>query len=467
MADDEPVESPLKTVFNYDYYILRGSEEYEENLGAFYKLMCYRTLEGSWLGIVVKRTFGYSLEEKDRGFKIFAVEYKNGTLIDRDINSLFPEFFQTAKSYYEHNQTSPCLVSDGKGLVFQSSNYWPVRFLWNGNTFELDPESVILTDNIDNTYGWFSGKCFVKLGESTDELDVNNNCVEDGEVMAHFDVEDSIVVGYTVKSPKCGFAQARDAYTISSKPVAIGFPIGNVLDYEKTPYGIKDHTIVTEHRDGNYVITQQINHNKSIRRDIFIEFIAKDEQSNIESIRVYTKEIIVTLKTELDDESMISERTKSMFWAIGLNTDDPNFGAFKSFSGFGNGFDVYFDGSVKKIRFQTYDTDEGGTLAVLAKYYDWRGIPDLQSWLYLNKTLTTTDFTIPVPEPEQFGAWNFYGDYVTPEKYNFSLTNEGIKYFADSEFSDDASNHVNPDFYEIRYRWTGKDFELTTEQQNY
>ena len=69
---------------------------------------------------------------------------------------------------------------------------------WQHLKYEGIPFTTYLTNNINHTYGWFDRGCFVKIGESADDLDANNDCVENGEVMAHFDVEDGIVVGCCV-----------------------------------------------------------------------------------------------------------------------------------------------------------------------------------------------------------------------------------------------------------------------------
>lgn len=455
--EEDVTEFLSKTHMKYEYIIPRGSEEYDDMLVAIYELQCYQTLNDSWMGIVKKHVNGYQLNQQDCNSKVFAVEYRDGILTDRDVNALFPESSQLAEQYYSF----PSFITDNEGLLFQSSNYWPVRLLWNGKTFEQDPKSVILTCDIHKFYGWFDRECFVKLGEVAENLDANNDCVEDGEVLAHFDVQDGIVVGYTVKSPKCGFAQTENGYSITSKPIAIGFPISNVIDYEGYTHD-KDNTIVTGHRDGKYVITQQLNHDKNIRRDIFIEFIADDEQSDIESIRVYTKEFVMTLQTELDDSS-ISKKTKSLFSALNIDTNGPDFGAFQSVSGFDNGFSIYFKGKVNEMRFQTYEVNDGSTLIFLAKYQDNEKMPEVRSWFYQDNSFEEVELPLPSPEPEDFRAWSLYGDDITPEDYLLTFTNDGLKYYGNTEFADDASNRVNPAFYEVRYRWVGDAFEMTEE----
>ena len=119
--------------------------------------------------------------------------------------------------------------------------------------------------------------------------------MSDGEVLAHFIVEDGVISGYNLRSPLCGFAQVEEfddkGWHITSEPVAIGLPVKNVLDYEKDPTILKDTTIVTDYRDGKYIITQQLCHSEDFGIDIFIEFTANDEQSDIETIRVYSEKI--------------------------------------------------------------------------------------------------------------------------------------------------------------------------------
>ena len=288
-TEEDVCELVSKTNLKYDYFIPRGSEEPDNMLVAQFELQCFQTFDDSWMGIVTENAFGYQLEEEDCHREVFAVEYKDGVLTDHDINTLFPESFQIASDYFLRGHFN-CLLFANESVIFSNDDFWPIKYNWNGKTFEQDPESVILMNAIGRYSGTFLDWCIV--GGKPNGLDENNDVVSDGAVLAHFVVKDGIISEYTVKSPLCGFAQVEEydeGWHITSKPVAIGFPIKNVLDYEKDPTLLKDTTIVSDHRDGQYVITQQLCHSEDLGVDIFIEFTANDEQSDIACIRVFSK----------------------------------------------------------------------------------------------------------------------------------------------------------------------------------
>ena len=291
-TEEDVSELLSKTNLKYDYYIPRGSEEPDNMLVAQFELQCFQTFSNSWMGIVTENAFGYLLEEEDCHREVFAVEYKDGVLTDRDVNTLFPESFQIATNYFLNGYFN-CLLFANESVIFSNDDYWPIKYNWNGHTFDQDPESVILLNSIGRYSGKFLDWCYV--GGKPNGLDENNDVVSDGEVLAHFIVEDGVISGYNLRSPLCGFAQVEEfddkGWHITSEPVAIGLPVKNVLDYEKDPTILKDTTIVTDYRDGKYIITQQLCHSEDFGIDIFIEFTANDEQSDIETIRVYSEKI--------------------------------------------------------------------------------------------------------------------------------------------------------------------------------
>ena len=471
ISDDEATTHISKTYLKYNYFIDRGSEEEDNLLVALYQVKCYQTFDDSWLCIVLKEARGYGLDEKDHGKKVFAVDYKNGTLTDRDINTLFPESFKIATDYFNASYYESCLVFDNDGLSFCSTAYWPIRYNWNGKTFDQDPESVVLRNSIHNFYGYFDapGIGYLAIGKEPIGLNNNDDFVYDGEVMAHFLLKDGKTTGYTLKSPKCGFVQTTDYQAgvdrITSKPIAIGFPIQNVLDYEKKPLSIKDTTIVTNQKDGNYVITQQLMHNTLDRLDIFIEFTSKDKNSNIESIRVYSEEIVVTLEDELRNNDDINPTTKSIFQAANFDVNDPDFGEFNYVGGSDNGFTIHFKGAVDEVRFQTYPAVDGKTLVVLSKHYEKEDLTIPEFWYFQNGNLTKTTVSLPKPRPEDFRAWRINFDSTIPtDGYQLRFTNAGIEYYTRSERNDETDMRdefgifINPDFYTVKYNWNGTSF---------
>lgn len=466
--EDDITEFENSICMKYEYFVPRGSEEPDNLLVAVYKLCCYQTFNDSWLAIVTKDARGYELDEEYVGKEIFAVEYQDGNLTDRDINALFPESFKIVQDYFSNNYYD-CLIFNNDNFIFSTDCYWPIKYNWNGETFEQDPESVVMENAVENFHGFFRvrGANGLSLGNEPNGLDENNDFVRDGRRLAHFLLEDGKVVGYTLEDPICGFVQLDDYLdgisTIVSKPVAIGYPIQNVLDYEKKPFSIKDTTAVARYVDNRYVITQQLMHNTLERFDIFIEFTAQDEQSDIESILVYTQPIVVTLESELSEDHDINAKTKSLFRAI--NYDDSDLGEYYYMSGYENGFSIHYMGDIDEVRFQTYPFDDGRTLIVLAKLPRDRFATEYQCWEEVDGNLNEVAYDFPMPSPEDFPAWNINDDMTIPsEGYQLKFNNEGLEYYTHSDRNDGISDrdewgyYINPGFYTVKYAWDGKDF---------
>ena len=475
--EDDITEFENSICMKYEYFVPRGSEEPDNLLVAVYKLCCYQTFNDSWLAIVTKDARGYELDEEYVGKEIFAVEYQDGNLTDRDINALFPESFKIVQDYFSNNYYD-CLIFNNDNFIFSTDCYWPIKYNWNGETFEQDPESVVMENAVENFHGFFRvrGASGLSLGNEPNGLDENNDFVRDGRRLAHFLLEDGKVVGYTLEDPICGFVQLDDYLdgisTIVSKPVAIGYPIENVLDYEKKPLCIKDTTATAGYRDGKYVITQQLMHNNLERFDIYIEFTAEDEDSDIESIRVYITPIVVTLESEILENSDINDNVKSLFHAIPF--DDSELGEFYYVSGYENGFSAYYKDDIDEVRFQTYPINGGGTLMFLAQLPSEGFGTQYQCWLEQNGNLTKVDYELPYPNPEDFPAWGVNYDLSIPsDGYQLRFTNDGIEYYTHSERNDGYNDrdvdgsYINPDFYKVRYTWNGNEFVIKEETWYY
>lgn len=437
--EEDVTEFFSKTHMIYDYFIPRGSEEDDNMLVARFELQCYQTFDNSWMGIVTANAFGYQLKKEDCHCEVFAVEYKDGILTDRDINTLFPEFFRTATRYFINGHYT-CLVFANESVTFSNDDYWPVKYNWNGKTFEQDPESVIMVNSIGRYSGQFLN--WYSVGDKPRDLDENNDVVDDEEVLAHFVVENGIVSEYTLQHPICGFAQREEYldgnWEITSKPVAIGFPIQNVLDYEKDSTMLKDVTIVTDYRDGQYMITQQLCHNKNLGVDIFIEFTAEDEQSDIENIRVYSKPIVITAASEVEDCEAIKPKAKSIFRALGFDVNNPELGVFERVCGMGNGFFIVYKGAVKELHFQTYEANDGSTLVLLVTLKAHGSVLDVHYWSYKDGTFEETDLGL-IPSN---------ADYVNIDETGFN-------------YHRPTAPNEDPDAFWINtYDWNGDTFEL-------
>ena len=476
-TQEETTDTINRTELEYDYIIPQGFAEEDNLLAANYHLKCFQKLDDTWVGIVTKYVHGYGLEEADCGRKLFAVHYDGTKTTGLDINQLFPEWFGLIQDYYTESYDN-CFYFNNDAMTFSTTGYWPIKLNWNGNGFEKDPESVIMTNSVQMASGEFcyyeKGKFhWIHIGDSF-YGEGNNLLDENGNVLAHFDVNNGIVEGYTLESPSCGVVQSFDydsdlkVSKITSKPIALGYPIQNVLDYNKG-YWMKDTVVSQGMKDGKYVITQQIAHDKILKkRDIFIDFTAQDEHSNIEQIRVYSYPITITLEGEVNESETLRPHVKEIFNALGYDFKSPEFGDFDHFIGHHddkNGFDFYFNGEVKNVRFQTYDAGDK-QLVVIAKYGEDEKLTDINSWYYQNGSFKETILDLPIPLPEEFEAYTRNNDYdIRLENYVLSFNDKGIEYYAITERNDGASTkdedgiYINPDFYTITYQWNGKNFE--------
>ncbi|MBR4392278.1 MAG: hypothetical protein IKT08_09280 [Bacteroidales bacterium] len=475
-TQEEATDTINKTELKYDYIIPQGFAEEDNSLAANYHLKCFQKLDGTWVGMVIKDVHGYGLDEADCGKKLFAVHYDGTKTTGLDINQLFPEWFGFIQDYYAESYDN-CFYFSNESMFFTTSGYWPVKLNWNGNGFEKDPESVLMTNSVQMAFGDFiyydKGRyTSIAIGEEyAGGTEVKNS---EGHVLAHLDIKDGIVEGYTLESPTCGVAQDFDydselgVSKITSKPIALGYPIQNVLDYEKG-YWMKDTVVSQGMKDGKYVITQQIAHDKLFKkRDVFIDYTAKDEHSNIEQIRVYSVPIAITMENEVNESETLQPLVKEIFNALGYDFRSPEFGDFDHFiacSDDKNGFDFYFNGEVKNVRFQTYDAGEKN-LVILAKYGEDEKLMDINSWYYQDGVFKETIVDLPVPVPEEFEAYTRNDDYdIKPENYILSFNDKGIEYYAITERNDGASTkdedgiYINPDFYTIKYQWNGNKFE--------
>lgn len=305
MAEEKASQFLSKTSLDYEYFTEVGEypgEEYDSPLYAHYQLYCYQTLDNSWIGIVIENIGGTEIDKINHQ-DLFFVEYKDGTLTDLPMNTLAPKSFEVAADYSRYFYDK-YLEFDSVGVAFYTDSYWPMKFNWNGKAFEQDPETVYMEKSIDEYRGFFKAKdkdCLYFF--DLDNKNSSEYLVEDGDTLAHFTFkENGRLAEYTVMSPRYGFAQTIDYIgkhvTITSKPIAVGFPIQHVVDYEKKSHVLKDTTMVTGYQNGKYVITQQLAKKRDDIPNIFIEFTAKDEQSNIESIRVFSKEDDVLTKEQ-------------------------------------------------------------------------------------------------------------------------------------------------------------------------
>lgn len=394
-----------KTYLEYLYEI--PNEDCHDNpLYARYHIQCYQTLDSSWVAVIDELVHG----EKLKGEKIsrfFTAHYKDGKITFPPNSDYFTKGISIAENYHNYVYDL-CTQFENTGLSFTSQYCWPLQYQWNGKTFDLT--SKLITGNVDTYQGTFKYDFAskeeeyrtVKIGEK-ETLDPGNVIKdEDGNILAKFDVIDGKVEGYTVVSPSCGVVQNISYKTgnrcIGHQPIALGFPIKNALDYEKYSR-MKDTAITQGMQDGKYVITQHLAHDERGRdsRDIFIEYTAKDENSPIESIRVYTKKFNVALIDKVNEATKLSPKVKEIFKALHFDENAPEYGGLSHANIYDqNGFEIITNN--KQLRFQTYNTDvEGKYLAVLADN-EYDRTHSIKFWYYENGQLTPADIQIPKPD---------------------------------------------------------------------
>lgn len=299
---------PQKTrmVFNN---VIDGAEGSWEDL-CYYKLQCYQNNDGSWTAAL--------LDTKT----LNTFRYKDGVLTDNTATTDIPKVQTQPLIKNINDDYGDCaVVFDTIGFTMLNDDFWPIRYNWNGEKFIKDPNSVVLA-NMINQYGTIGGECslFYIGGEPSmkgysvaEDLKLENNILtQGGEKMAELEIEDQKLSAITFYSPKIGFAQrwtstndcwgTSSARIITSLPLAVGYPIKNALD--KAGY---DPDYTSEKKDDYYVLTRLTNRDKYNKRDIMISFYAKDENSKIEKIRLFSVPLKITLESELEEKDNLDE----------------------------------------------------------------------------------------------------------------------------------------------------------------
>ncbi|MBR4678242.1 MAG: hypothetical protein IKO99_09595 [Bacteroidales bacterium] len=426
-----------KTAMEYDYLVPMGSEEPDNCIAANYRIQCYQTLDNAWIAIIDAVVHGYDLDSVDHADKVFTVKFKDGKISYPDNKDFFPENFKTVEAHHR-GFYNPSIIFSNTGLNFVHSEYWPLKYHWNGNKFESD--SKFICSSVDMYRGNFcmEGKCANIGAEWTGSPDGVFKS-DDGKPLAKLELKDGIIEGYTILDSSCGVVQATNTDSITHNPVALGYPIKNVLDFKRATAWMKDTVITKGMKDGKYVITQQLCHDtQDKRRDVFIEFAAKDENSEIESIRVYSTPLTVTLMSEFEAAKSLSDEARMIFKA--LNFNEKEYGVFKRASIYNkNGFNIEFDNDLE-VRFQIYKADGGRFLVVLSKKEGYFKSLGEKFWYYENGQFTPAKIDIPAPHY-----------YKSEDECMYYFTDEGLEWDNDDA---DMENHFHEDF-----PWNGKEFE--------
>ena len=446
-----------KTQLDYRFECFTEWDNDYNPLVAYYQLQCYQMLDSSWIAVLDQRIDGSKVDSKDCGSKISVVKYKDGVLSFPDYKTFFPRQIRTVELVNSITSARKRFLFDNLGIRFCGYECWPLQFTWNGSTFDCDSKEIVNRincyhyniDTYDKTivnfllghkYTYSPDKVFKsKDGTILLKLDVSAG-ISQGEkcdVLAGYTVVDSSV-GMVTESD---YDKDNDITFISQEPIALGYPIKNVLNTKWSRERESDSSLTKETKDGKLYLTYK---KQSDKRDYYLEFVAKDENSNIESIRVYSEPFAVDIKEELGKCKDKSNRLKEIFNALDYKFVAPEFGEFNYVNCYGgsDGVALNFWGKTNAY-FQIMDV-EGKTLVVLSRetFDDSKFSYKDSFWYYEDGKFTPTEFSLP------------------PTSYKGKLTDvrrtfEGNSLMYEVGYPDDEEGEY---FYE-HFFWDGEKFE--------
>lgn len=386
-----------KTSMDFEFTVMNKQGE-NMDLGAKYQLQCYQMTDGSWIAVIYQFVF-------DRGNLQIKLSYTNGIKIVKyqkgknleylNLNSYFPKEYNLANfSKIDFSDTE---------VKFSSFEFGPLNFVWNGKTFETsskliycccDFECKFQCDFVENNDEYIIGD---EWNDETDSIFYDNN----QNAIVKFDIKDGIINGYTLLNPACGVAleNTEDDY-ISSTPVSIGSSMQEVINR------LDASSCTKRFKNGKFVVTLNTVHDTRFKKqDLFIEFTSLNENSPIETIRIYSKPLTVTLMSEVEDETDLSEEAKTIFKA--LNFNEKEYGKFVRLSicyyDNKNGFNIEMASDKHpEDSFHDYDLTimfhiypAGSKYLVVLSAKNMNGNFDNKFWYYENGKLTPTEFALP------------------------------------------------------------------------
>ena len=398
----EAVHLKSNTAIDFDYEI-PYSNGWEDSISAKYQLHCYKTSDRSWIAVVDSKLNVFSREViADFCEGITVVECKNGkkmTATKRE--KFFPGDWDIIDELY-----SKFAMSDTEINCF-SQYAGPLKFVWNGSKFETSskPTKKCMRPDGDFHYVPPNGSQFDVTSPGRKWTGASDGFVQnqDGKKIAKFDIKDSIIEGYELVNPTFGIAMDTDVDGfLMTNPVAIGCPMSFVLDH------LVDASITKVFKDGKFVVTQHAVHDTRYqRRDIYIEFTSKDEKSPIETIRVYSTPLIVTLQSEINESQDLTDDAKTIFKALNFNENDygtflraytyPN-GIYIQFATYEHKPDDWIDYDIE-VEYKIFKAD-GKYLVVLSEIKDDYKNLGAKFWYYENGKLTPTQIDLPKPTYE-------------------------------------------------------------------
>ena len=399
-----------KTFLDYKFECHSESENDYDPLDAFYKMQCYQMLDSSWIAVIDQRVVGSKVDQSDCGCKIRVVKYKDGTLSYPDYKSYFPKQIRTVELVNTIYRKG--FLFDNLGLRFGMDACWPLQFTWNGSTFDCDSKEILNRINCYhyniNTYDNKIENLLLghKYTYSPDKVFKSN----DGTVLLKFDVTKGIsqgekcdvLAGYTVVDPSVAmvtewaYDKEQELSYVSQEPIALGYPIKNVLNTKWSHERESDSSLTKETKDGKLYLTYKRSDSHD-KRDYYLEFVAKDENSNIEGIRVYSEPFTVDIKEELNKCKDKSAKLKEIFNALDYKFAAPEYGEFNYVNcyGAGDGVELNFWGD-SNAYFQLLDAGDKTLVMLSRKTLDDNGFSYKDSfWYYEDGKFTPTEIAMP------------------------------------------------------------------------
>ena len=431
-----------KTAMDFDFHFPYSDNPNWDSVSVKYQLQCYQKSNGSWIAVINQVVFNVYLDffiEACEGLMV--VQYTGKKISYQKCSSVFPKDFDF---YKLDNIYSKVIFSDTE-MHYYNRHLGPLHLVWNGKSF--DSSSKVL-------YHCITGGCafdytlehptVLKVDKSLEYLPPSyyltigskwkgspDGIIYDGKkTIAKFDLKDGIIESYTILHPSYGTALefTEDNY-VASAPVTMGTPMQYVLNH------LGEIPTTKTFANGKFVVTlHRVHDTKYARRDIFLEFTSKNENSPIESIRVYSTPLTVTLMSEVERENLTNE-AKTIFKALNFNEKEN--GEFKRiFINFNekneavNGFDMEFatDGYKQSDDWIAFDYDltvkyqiykaENKYLVVLSKIKDISENLGDKFWYYENGQLIPAEISLPEPDIEDC-------------RYKF--TEQGLLYYNDND----------------------------------
>ena len=437
---DECFDTTSKTYrhFTQNKWSRYDSYYYNANID----LKCYQTNKSEWLGVVTKSINTSEEDDHTEVTGFYPVLYSNGKLTRLDSSKVFPaEMLQILKLIGKAHSVN--WRFENTYLETYSQDYWPVKFLFDGEKFVTDTTMPLLFNTINNhgTFTWIDNNdnqhCIQvnSKPDSADNIKSDGIFKADGKVLLKAEITDGKVMAYTILDPRCGVAQNTTRDSVVGKPVAIGYPIANLIVRQRDKSIMRDSTEKAYMKDGKFVVWQHVKHDTYNNLDIYYEYISKDANSNIDSIRVYCTTYTASLEDDIKNNQEMTPEFKEAFNAFKFTERYPKCGTYKYSNGDKNHLLLKF--SDESYVFVGYKLNVGGFLILVAKTVTYSTVdPEkIRTWLYMNDDFKEYQYTLPKP-PAEFSDMDF----------EMEVDGEGLHY----------SNYEEKEF--ISFPWDGKHF---------